>query len=43
MAATILRRRIVEDFAHGKGLRLGLILGQSGFALADDRHFSQVL
>ena len=34
MATTLLRRRIVEYFAHGKGLKLTLVSGQIGFVLA---------
>ena len=35
MATTFLRRRIVEDFTHDQGLKLGLVLGQIGFVFAD--------
>ncbi len=34
MATTLLRRGIIEYFAHGKGLKLTLVSGQIGFVLA---------
>jgi hypothetical protein len=34
VATTLLRHRIVEDFARDKGLKLGLVSAQNGFVLA---------
>ena len=34
MATTLLRRWIIEDFIHRKGLKLGLVSGQIGLVLA---------